>query len=558
MAMTRKTIWASVLAVAGCAGALPADLGIPRSSGAGSGETEWPSTSPRGGGVQLVVHWPSGASGRVLQALPPSVVRLDLEVRAVDLPWPISARLLRQAGEPTASVVVTVPPGRERILHALAYNAADVLVASASVGELVVEAGRFTPVQVPLVRTVGSLSGLILNSGTSLPEAGAEVRLGDRTALADQAGRFAFADVPAGPYELVVGRAGLVSRTATGSLLAGAATELPPISLSAVWTRQLSPSSNDLKDIQFVDAMRGWAVGVDRILRTMDGGLNWRVSDFSTGYSSGSHGYQSSFYSRGATTLGACRFLDANRGYVAGQSAWGGANYYCGNERQTTGSDPVLLVTTDGGGTWRSAVRRGDMTCGCSCRSSAQDAFGDIWFRDGALLVAGSRESYQAGEAAQSGIAWPAATGFEGAGGGVFWQVRPDGGISYSNNSGKTWAALNVPLANGRVIRLRFADAYRGVAVTQQGALLATVDGGANWRVQRGARAGMSLARFQWGQDSFGWGVDNTGGLWVTHDQLLTLERVIIPDPEARIRGAWFNSPVRGWAVGDGGRIYGL
>ncbi|MFQ6007489.1 MAG: YCF48-related protein, partial [Candidatus Zixiibacteriota bacterium] len=50
-------------------------------------------------------------------------------------------------------------------------------------------------------------------------------------------------------------------------------------------TAQTSGTSNDLRDVFFVDSKKGWAVGNSGvILYTADGGANWTVQNSNTGH----------------------------------------------------------------------------------------------------------------------------------------------------------------------------------------------------------------------------------------------------------------------------------
>ena len=53
--------------------------------------------------------------------------------------------------------------------------------------------------------------------------------------------------------------------------------------------------------------------------------------------------------------------------------------------------------------------------------------------------------------------------------------------VIYSNDAGQTWTQARVPVSC-TLTALRFADAQRGWAVGSMGVVLATEDGGANWR----------------------------------------------------------------------------
>jgi photosystem II stability/assembly factor-like uncharacterized protein len=123
------------------------------------------------------------------------------------------------------------------------------------------------------------------------------------------------------------------------------------------WARAATPLTREeqpfLSDVSFPDPMNGWVVGEEgTILHTSDGGTTWARQD--TGLPDAKSKPQPEIIQRrpgvidtfdlGGRTpslfLTAVRFLDAQRGWVAGHYGGGGGR-------------SVVLHTFDGGATWR-------------------------------------------------------------------------------------------------------------------------------------------------------------------------------------------------------------
>jgi photosystem II stability/assembly factor-like uncharacterized protein len=87
------------------------------------------------------------------------------------------------------------------------------------------------------------------------------------------------------------------------------------------WTEiEVSAISGGLKDVFFVDATYGWAVGQDgSIVHSQDGGMTWESQTSGT-----------------SAWLYSVHFVDRNRGWIAGHG----------------GASTVVLRTTDGGTNW--------------------------------------------------------------------------------------------------------------------------------------------------------------------------------------------------------------
>ncbi len=185
------------------------------------------------------------------------------------------------------------------------------------------------------------------------------------------------------------------------------------------WSTQFTASTGgEFEVIQFTDALNGWMCGSDaRLMKTTNGGALW--SDVTTCVDPGARN-------------DALFFLDANTGWVAGNSGGGGGS--------------SIARTTDGGSTWSCA------NPGLSYMVS------DLWFED-----------------ATHG-----------------WAVAYGGGVARTTDGGDTWTVLSSNAASntGRLESVAALDKFGGAdlwAVGDFGDILHSGDGGAHWAVQGNA-----------------------------------------------------------------------
>ena len=215
----------------------------------------------------------------------------------------------------------------------------------------------------------------------------------------------------------------------------------------------------DFRAVTFVDADRGWIVGGKwdiaggLIGRTLDRGLSWK---FTSGIVSDEAG------GRRCPLVGV-RFVDARSGVALGS---------CG----------AALTTLDGGEHWSAD------------RKPAYLQLFSIGFAD-------AERGWAIGESGllatvDGGSSWSIVRDDERRAisgrsvqriGSVLWVVGQRGKLARSDDDGRTWSALDVPLVNGSRPELRalhFVDALHGWTVGQDGTILATRDGGASWTLQ--------------------------------------------------------------------------
>lgn len=275
------------------------------------------------------------------------------------------------------------------------------------------------------------------------------------------------------------------------------------------WRRQPSGVDCPLLSVTFVSPERGWIAGGDatplshrsrgRLLRTIDGGRTWQRMQDSTlprlthvQFFDAAHGvatgYGSSFYPSGLfvtrdagatwqpfsrprrTAWLAADFLDLENGVLV--SGQGERAVLIDRELQEptlagvdarrvramdmrdasvgwlVGDDGLIAVTNDGGVSW-SAPAAAPLTANDSGFTKKQD-YHAVCARGEQVWIAGSP-------------------------GGTVWH-SPDGGRSWVAQA----TGLLTPLND-----IAFVDSTHGWAVGSLGVILATDDGGRNWRLQR-------------------------------------------------------------------------
>ena len=284
------------------------------------------------------------------------------------------------------------------------------------------------------------------------------------------------------------------------------------------WYTQPSGTTNSLWGVFFLpDGRRGWAVGdAGTIMHTSDAGASWAAQVSSTSFS-----------------LRAVWFTSSLVGYAAG---FGG----------------TVMQTQDGGVSWSRITTL-----------AASENFNDICFAD-------SRHG---------------------------WAVGANGVIARTADAGATWTK-SFPTAN-ELQGVSFSDTTNGWAVGQGGVIVGTRDGGRSWYVVQpavtanalysvwrrsnteawaGGASGVNPVTvatpdsLQWTLGSFG-ALNQVRGIMIGSDLigyavgqngtgliLKTVDGAASWQPQVSnsaqgLNDVWFVDPLRGWAVGTGGRI---
>lgn len=126
--------------------------------------------------------------------------------------------------------------------------------------------------------------------------------------------------------------------------------------------------------------------------------------------------------------------------------------------------------------------------------------------------------------------------------------VGERGLIGVSDDAGKTWQQVNVPVSV-TLTAVYFATPQVGWAVGHSGVVLHSNDGGATWRVQLDGRAAAKLV-LQAAQ------ADPVQGTAAAVRQLQAAERLTADGPDKPFLGVHFSDPRNGMVVGAYGLIF--
>jgi len=324
----------------------------------------------------------------------------------------------------------------------------------------------------------------------------------------------------------------------------------------------------NLRAVHFVDAMNGWAAGDSgAVYATTDGGRGWKPQSLGSD-----------------ADLNLIYFIDWNRGWMLGKS---GAK--TGDENE---GDNTLFITTDGGRTWASkplpnvtSIHFTDAKTGWAVGKNLtllKTTNGGLeWSKVGGVeRLIGPRadsSSYSFGFSdvhfTDAKHGWLI--------GNYYGQARGDiGGVFTTSDGGATWK--RVPLAiqtrnnsglftPGALLSAHFTDANTGSITGEMYEgdrryffALHTRDGGRTWSLFRIPSRATHNSQFL--DPARGWTAaflprasgdeaavydttmlrtDNGGLSW----------RIDLVARGRRIRGVFFLSPAKGWAVGDRGMV---
>ncbi|HEX6597057.1 MAG TPA: YCF48-related protein, partial [Acidimicrobiales bacterium] len=245
---------------------------------------------------------------------------------------------------------------------------------------------------------------------------------------------------PTPTHGYAVGDQGVILATTDGGVTwreqsSGIAAIDPTCDVGANGEKIESDCTNVLRDVQFVDASTGWAVGSDGIvLHTADGGTSWRRQqlpplDSISGLGPGPGG--TDLRAPHWDDLTSVSFPDARSGVVVGPGG-------------------TILSTADGGTTWQ---WRGDRRFG----GLNAVAFADRQHGQAVGLMVTGLSQYVTVATAD---------------GGTTWEMRQPPPRNRS--------------ANASFLGVSFLDAQRGYIAGDSGRILATADGGQTWFEQRG------------------------------------------------------------------------
>ncbi len=344
--------------------------------------------------------------------------------------------------------------------------------------------------------------------------------------------------------------------------------------------RYLMPAADRLAAVRFDRSGRvGWAVGRGVILKTTNGGVNWQAMpvpeackanrvqfDVIRFLDDGRRGWVST---RAGAVL---RTVDAGEHWVvqplrADQPACGdpagkvkaadirGLAVSEGGRLWVTTTRGAIETSDDAGATWLPAVT----VTSTLVRSIAMDAAGVHGWAvgaDGVVLSTEDRgESWADRTSGADAVALAAHVGKDSR---KLWVAGHGGLVLASANSGRDWVqqAVAVEAADGDIYDLTFLDDdRRGWAVTGEGRVLSTTDGGAHWQATERLTASRLKTIHAHADGQNLWAAGEDGALWASTDAGLSWAPQPHPAPKTVnwTRVHFQNDGSTGWVTGSGG-----
>lgn len=277
------------------------------------------------------------------------------------------------------------------------------------------------------------------------------------------------------------------------------------ISISdAQWFALATNTTENLQDIYFINSSTGVAVGNNgKIIRTTDAGLTWQSITSGTGNS-----------------LFSLKFPDNITGYTGGYTgtvlrtlnsgaSWSprtgcGINISCISFLNTStgitaGGGSLMCFTTDGGQSWNPRYTPGyivmsisfiNLTTLIACAVDMPGAKifkstnnGNNWSEVMTLNNSGLNQTYSLSYIYFKNAVTGFCTGSHTFNGPVW------GDIYRTTNAGNNWSAAGSigPATGSALFGISFGDSLSGTAVGNNGVIMRSTNGGANWFVQAGA-----------------------------------------------------------------------
>jgi photosystem II stability/assembly factor-like uncharacterized protein len=209
----------------------------------------------------------------------------------------------------------------------------------------------------------------------------------------------------------------------------------------------------------------------------------------------------------------------------SGTMAWLHAVYFLDERRGwVAGSNGALLVTTDGGESWKPAGSR-----------PTEDDIRDVYFLDERTgWVVCERDIYK-----------------------LRTKEEPRTYLMKTADAGRTWQRINIIGADSdaRLVRAIFTEGGRGWAFGEAGALYSTRDGGASWS-RRPSPTRYLLLGGTFLDGERGWLVGAGATILQTFDGGETWRAGLVDAKGIRFTSVSFVEPRIGWAVGSAGRIF--
>lgn len=242
------------------------------------------------------------------------------------------------------------------------------------------------------------------------------------------------------------------------------------------WTSQTSGTSRELKGLHFADAYTGWAVGKDgTVLKTTDGGNVW-----------------ASKTNPAQKDLTSVSFYGASTGIAVGKNG-------------------TVITTSDGGNTWtaRQPGYSGSLygvqmlnaslafACGENGRLLKTTDAGTTWTVTGATAQYDWIGMHFLSE--NKGYLVPESDGSDGGSGGILYK-----------SSGGVLTALTLPTSK-QLLAVFFTDENTGWAVGKEGRILRTANGGTGWTAQTLGSVSKDLVALHFVSSELGYAVGKDG-----------------------------------------------
>jgi photosystem II stability/assembly factor-like uncharacterized protein len=283
-----------------------------------------------------------------------------------------------------------------------------------------------------------------------------------------------------------------------------------------VWTQQVSGTSQNLRGLNFVNDLTGWACGYSGvILKTTNGGENWIQQTSPTG-----------------AILYDINFINQNTGWAVGESS-------------------SIIKTTNGGINWFSLTPPPVMSL-----------FWSVFFTDSSTgYVTGQYSDNRVFKTTNGGNNWNQILNFGSSLVKVnFPKVPPEmtGYICAMNsmfkttNAGSNWTNLSLPTGGNSLYGIYFVDPLTGWNVGNGGTIIYTSNGGSSFQVQNCPNVNLTSVYFFNANSGFAVGIQGNiistfnGGLnWYSN----------ISNSVSNLWSVYMTAANNGWAVGEGGVI---